>query len=206
MIKIENTEVYGWEAAIRGMRNPMNSWDKSDSVFGDVFFTLGENDLKLMHSLAKAGTDHSKFLRMINVTVDLCAPTFWWAEFDTYKVATVRNSCSKMHKIHVKPFDISDFTHEGCVEVGYAYHALLAVIKVCEQLRQDFNRTQDKKYWRALIELLPEGYNLKATVQMPYAVLNNMYWGRHLHKLTEWRTFCKWIEELPYFKEICIDE
>ena len=219
MIKIENIDVYGFEAAVRGMRNPLNSWDKSDSKFECDFYneelamidsipcvSIGNGDLALMRKLAKAGTDHSKYLRMINVTMDITAPTFWWAECDTYKVGTVRNSCSKMHKIHVKPFTIEDFSHEGCSEVEYAYGALLATIDICERLRRDFNETQDKKYWRALIELLPEGFNIKATLQVNYEVLRNMYFARENHKLVEWREFCKAIEELPYFKEIFLDE
>ena len=215
MIKLENTEVFGWEAAIRGMRNPMKSWDKSDSYWTHIEdaetletaplqFFVGENDLKLMQALSKGGSDHGKFLRMINVTVDITAPTVWWAEFDTYKIGTVRNSCSKMHKIHIKPFELSDFTHEGCLEVDYAFGSLLATIDTCERLRQDFNRTHDKKYWRALIELLPEGFNLKATVQLNYQVLKAMNSREH-HKLVEWHKLIDWRNELPYFKEICVD-
>ena len=219
MIKIENIDVYGWEAAIRGMRNSMNSWDKSDTIYGtyygkdengcEVFtkdgLTIGENDLALMKKLSAAGTDHAKFLRMINVTMDITSPTFWWSEFDTYKVSTVRNSCSKMHKIHIKPFEYDDFTHEGCDEVEYAKKALEETILVCERLRNDFNRTQEKKYWRALIELLPEGFNMRATVQLNYAVLKNMYFARRNHKLDEWRIFCETILSLPYFEAICVD-
>lgn len=217
MLKVEHTDVYGFESAIRGMRNPMNSWSKSDSYWTHIEnpetlntapfqFFLGENDLKLMKSLSKAGNDHAKFLRMINVTVDITAMQPWWSEFDTYKVGTVRNSCSKMHKIHVKPFELSDFTHEGCYEVEYAYGSLLSVIETCERLRQDFNRTKDKKYWRALIELLPEGYRMRATVQLNYQVLKSMYFARKNHKMDEWHTFCNWIETLPYFREICLEE
>lgn len=217
MIKLENYEVLGWEHAIRGMRNPMNSWEKSDSFFwntsshlgdawgfnetvkdSDVSVHIGQNDHELMTKLANAGTDHRKFMRMIAVYVDITAPTFWWSEFDTYKVGTVRNSCSKMHKIHIKPFDINDFTHEGCCLVPYAYEALVSTIETCERLRQDFNRTQDRKYWRALIELLPEGYNIRATVMFNYEVLANAYHSRKNHKVYEWREFCEWIETLPY--------
>jgi hypothetical protein len=216
MIQIDKTEVFGWEAAIRGLRNPMNSWDKSDSGYveledyekadtGDAFkYVIGLNDLKLMKTLSKAGPDHGKFLRMINVTFDITSMQPWWAEFDTYKVGSVRNSCSKMHKIHVKPFELADFSHEGCLEVDYAYDALLEVIEVCEKLRQDFNRTHEKKYWRALIELLPEGFNMRATVQLNYQVLKAMYNARKHHKLLEWHDFCAWCETLPYFKEICL--
>lgn len=201
MLKIENTEVHGWDAAIRGMRNPKNSWDLSDSDFGEV----GPNDLKLMKTLAYAGPDHGKFLRMITVTMDITAMQPWWFEFDTYKVGTVRNSCSKMHKIHVKQFEMDDFSHEGCDQVEYAFEALLAVVAACEKLRRDFNRTNEKKYWRALIELLPEGYNMRATVQLNYAVLKAMYHARKHHKLEEWHIFCAWIESLPYSELITGD-
>lgn len=203
MIKIENTHVDNIVRAVYSARNAMNSWDKSDSDWNTD--SLGENDLKLAKSLSKAGSDHGKFLRMITVTVDITAMQPWWAEFDTYKVGTVRNSCSKMHKIHVKPFELSDFTHEGCYKVDYAYGALLSVIETCERLRQDFNRTKDKKYWRALIELLPEGYRMRATVQLNYQVLKSMYFARRNHKLDEWHTLCDWIESLPYSELITGD-
>lgn len=206
MIKIENINVYGWEPAIRGMRNPMNSWDKYDTIFDGNKWCLGENDLKLMQSLSKAGTDHSKFLRMIVVTMDITAPQFWWAEADTYKVGTVRNSCSKMHRIHSKEFSHNDFSHEGIYEIPYAKDVFINVRSVCERLRKDFNETGNKKYWRALIELLPEGYNMRATVQLNYQVLKNMYWARRNHKLDCWVDFCKWIETLPYAKELICGE
>lgn len=209
MIKIENWDVYGWEAAIRGARNPMNSWKRSDSRFQPCAFgnpaQIGPSDLNLLKTLAKAGPDHGKFMRMITVTMDITAPTVWWQEFDTYKISTVRNSCSKMHKIHVKPFTLDDFSHEGCDEVDYARLTLVSVINTCEQLRRAFNETQDRKYWRALIELLPEGYNMRATVQLNYAVLRNMYHARKNHKLFEWRMFCEWIHSLPY-SELITDE
>lgn len=203
MIKIENTEVFGWEAAIRGARNPMNSWHLSDSdmsvsAIDEGWSWMGKNDLNLLRNLAKAGSDHGKFMRMINVTLDITCHQVWWAEFDTYKIATVRNSCSKMHKIHAKPFELDDISHEGCDQVEYAHSALVDVMSICERLRNDFNSTGEKKYWRALIELLPEGYNMRATVQLNYAVLKNMYHARRNHKLDEWHTFCDWIESLPY--------
>ena len=217
MIKIENINVYGWEAAIRGMRNPMNSWDKSDSFpcqlhyggscnncklngqcDGIRDFVVGPSDLKLMKNLGNAGDDHGKFLRMINVTMDISCHHAWWAEFDTYKVGTVRNSCSKMHKIHVKEFELQDFSHEGCSMVRYADEQLRNTIATCEVLRQDFNRTKDKAYWRALIELLPMGYNIKATVQLNYQVLKHIYHARKNHKVFEWRILCNLIESLPY--------
>ena len=220
MIKIENTDVYGFEAAIRGMRNPWNSWKKSDSEFEVDCVTcdnplypdcescpvannsdkslIGTADLALMKKLVSAGTDHSKFMRMINVTVDITAPMFWWSEYDTYKVGTVRNSCSKMHTIHIKPFDIDDFTHEGCDKIPAAIDTLMYVVGECEHLRKLYNDTEQKKYWRAIIELLPESFNMRATVQLNYAVLQNIYHSRRNHRLDEWHDFCRWVESLPY--------
>lgn len=203
MIKLEHTDVYGWEAAVRGMRNPMNSWAKSDTEYcdrGGVFRVpkIGKNDLDLMKRLAKGGSVHAKYRRMINVTVDITCHHTWWAEFDTYKVGTVRNSCSKMHKIHVAPFTLDNFSHEGCKEIPFVLAHLERTVAILEDLRQKFNETQDRTYWRAIIELLPMGYNLKATVQLNYEVLVGMYRDRKNHKLTEWREFCKWIESLPY--------
>ena len=204
MIEFENVEVFGWEAAIRGMRNPLNSWDKSDSNF-NVYLTLkdriGNNDLKLMKSLVKAGTDHSKFMRMITVTVDITAPLYWWKEFDTYKVGTVRNSCSTMHKIHSKEIALDDFSIDDFdVEDGEIFlsDCFKNVVADCEMLRKLFVETGNKKYWRGLIQLLPSSYNQRATVQLNYAVLRNMYHSRKNHKLDCWRTFCEWIESLPY--------
>lgn len=219
MLVIENTEVFGWEAAIRGARNPMNSWDRMDSNWGlkedpsminpndEVYFFVGNNDMKLLKNLAKAGSDHAKYLRMINVTMDITAMQPWWMEFDTYKIATVRNSCSKMHKIHVKPFTIDDFEHRGIDEVGGGVKAaFLHTIEVCDWLREEFNRTQDRKYWRALIELLPEGYRMRATVQLNYEVLRHQYHARKNHKLVEWHEYCDWIKTLPYAEELIIGE
>ena len=207
MIKIDNTEVYGFEAAIRGMRNPMNSWDRSDSdcktIIRDngkyVEDFIGDNDLKLMRHLAKSGPVHAKYRRMITVTCDITAPMFWWAEFDTYKVGTVRNSCSKMHKIHSKELLNEDFSCEGCREIGsWATLCFVTVQNTCNKLREKYNETKEKKYWRALIELLPESYNQRATVQLNYEVLAGMYYWRKDHKLDEWRMFCEWVESLPY--------
>ena len=213
MIKIEKTEVVGWEAAIRGMRNAKNSWDKSDSrevTVADYMSSLtpwdlinshviGPNDHELMKKLAKAGTDHRKFMRMIVVYADITAMQPWWSEFDTYKVGTVRNSCSKMHKIHVKEFTEDDFEHKGIDECGdFTKNVFKVVVEQCEVLRQKFNVTQEKKYWRALIELLPEGYRMKATIMLNYEVLANIYKSRKNHKLDDWVEFCKWIESLPY--------
>ena len=223
MIRIENTEVFGWEAAIRGMRNPMNSWDKSDSYWGlwedespinpcdEPFFFVGENDLKLMKNLSKAGSDHGKFLRMINVTVDITAPLYWYKEFDTYKVGTVANSCSTMHKIHAKEFTLDDFSHEhlydGCEDgTGddeFLYH-LERIVDVLNFARMKFLNTKDKKYWWQMIQLLPSSYNQRRTVQLNYQVLKSMYFARRNHKLDEWRDLCKWMEGLPYFQEVCI--
>lgn len=216
MIKIERTEVYGWESAIHGMRNPMNSWDKSDSCYLTINeiaghpcddglqkeFVIGDNDLKLMKQLVKAGTDHSKFMRMINVTCDITAPLYWWKEFDTYKIGTVRNSCSTMHTIHKKEFTLDDFSHEHLetiYEVPCNYLGVLGfVLDELNKARELFIETKDKKYWWQMIQLLPSSYNQKATVQMNYQVLRNIYRVRKNHKLDEWREFCHWIESLPY--------
>ena len=215
MIKIEHTDVYGWKAAIRGMRNPKNSWSKSDTRFnweiGD--YAVGRDDLKLMNTLAKAGSDHGKFLRMINVTVDITAPLYWWKEFDTYKVGTVANSCSTMHKIHAKEFTLDDFSHEHlgvshaegvCGDWNFEYF-LLETIRGLNGAREVYLRTKDKRYWWQMIQLLPTSYNQKRTVQLNYEVLRNIYNARKNHKLDEWKTLCEWIERLPYFKEIVLN-
>lgn len=234
MIKIENVEIYGFEAAIRGMRNPMNSWDKSDSYWTYIedsqtgltaksHFFIGDNDLKLMKQLSKAGNDHAKYLRMINVTLDITAPLYWWKEFDTYKVGTVANSCSTMHKIHAKEFTLDDFSCEhllcdlvreadgassGATQWGLecfvAADVLELTIDMLNQYRELFVETKDKKYWWQMIQLLPSSYNQKRTVQLNYQVLKNMYHSRRHHKLDEWHTLCDWMEELPYFKEVCL--
>lgn len=204
MIKFENTSVYGWESAIRGMRNPMNSWDKSDSIIDHIGLAeIGENDLKLMKQLVKAGTDHSKFMRMITVTVDITAPLYWWKEFDTYKVGTVRNSCSTMHKIHEKEFTFDDFSHEHLLDDSFDIYAPMNVLEniivALNFHREQFNRTKDKKHWYQMIQLLPSSYNQRATVQLNYTVLRNMYHSRKNHKLDEWsQGFTKWVESLPY--------
>lgn len=204
MIIIENTHVDNVVRAVYSARNAMNSWNRSDSDWNAD--ALGKNDLMLAKQLSEAGNDHAKFLRMINVTMDITAPHFWWAEFDTYKVGTVRNSCSKMHKIHVKEFIIDDFSTESIEECGgRTIEVFISVLNELERLRRLFNETQEKKYWRAIIELLPMGYNLKATVQLNYQVLKNMYFARRNHKLDEWRIFCKTILSLPYFEAICVD-
>lgn len=214
MIKIENIDVYGFDAAIRGMRNPLNSWDKSDSTFDDYFadylpdtvrtipsVKIGENDLKLMKKLSKAGNDHAKFLRMINVTMDIVAPIYWVAEHDTYKIGTVRNSCSFMHKGVSKPFELSDFTIEsGCES------EILKIIETLNYLRGLYLETKDFKYFRMIRQILPQGYNIRYTWQANYQVLKSIYFARKDHRLDEWKTFCKYLETLPYFKEICIGE
>nr|DAD87627.1 MAG TPA: hypothetical protein [Siphoviridae sp. ctoMB99] len=209
MIKIENTEVYGWKASIRGLRNPMNSWDKSDTLFDGNMFCMGDNDLKLMKCLAKAGSDHRKFLRMITVTVDITAPIYWWKEFDTYKVGTVANSCSTMHKIHAKEFTLDDFSHEHLTPAAIA--ALSTVVERLNFARKQFlkGRTDSdfgmpcaKDYWWDMIQLLPASYNQRRTVQLNYEVFANIYFARRNHKLDEWHTFCDWILKLPYFEEI----
>ena len=209
MIKIENVDVFGFDVAIRGMRNPLNSWNKSDSGWESdktsvVEFKIGENDLKLMKNLSKAGNDHAKYLRMINVTMDINAPLYWWKEFDTYKVGTVANSCSTMHKIHAKEFTLDDFSHEHLNPFSVA--VLNRVIGELNRNREYFLEDKEKKDWWQLIQLLPSSYNQRRTVQLNYQVLKNMYLSRKHHKLDEWVEFCKWCETLPYFNEICIQK
>ena len=212
MIKIENVEVTGWEHAIRGMRNPMNSWDKSDTKWVDynsnidafidmdvdnMFIkVVGENDFDLMKKLTKAGTDHRKFMRMIVMYVDVTAPLCWWKEFDTYKVGTVRNSCSTMHKITDKEFTLDDFSYEY---MSYdMVDVLNKIIEVLNIRRDDFLETKQKMFWWDVIQILPSSYNQRSTVMLNYEVLRNIYHARKNHKLDEWRAFCKWIESLPY--------
>lgn len=234
MVKIENVEVTGWEAAIRGMRNPMNSWQLSDShpclakvlesdcemvmnehepanecndgAFG---FCIGEKDFALMSRLRNAGTDHRKFMRMITVYADITAPLYWLKEFDTYKVGTVANSCSTMHKIADREFAFDDFSHEKlinslCMEIQEQHirispmQALATTIECLNSYRDLYLQTKDKKYWWQMIQLLPSSYNQRRTVMLNYEVLANIYKSRHNHKLDEWREFCTWIETLPY--------
>lgn len=242
MIKFENTEVLGWEHAIRGMRNPMNSWDKSDSFFCQKpdekcsvcegrhtdqcynGFVLGPNDLDLMKRLRNAGTDHRKFMRMIVVYADLTAPMYWWSEYDTYKIGTVANSTSKMHKIHAKEFTLEDFSTEHLIDdplqafslcdtagnfTGFDMNSKEIIQFLCNVLnyyRQKYLETKDKKYWWQMIQLLPSSYNQRRTVQMNYEVLANIYKSRKDHKLDEWREFCEWIEGLPYSELITVEE
>lgn len=211
MIKIENTITPSneqWLAIINGMRNPLNSWDRIDSKpLTDGNIEIGENDLKLMKQLAKAGTDHRKFMRMITVYADITAPRYYWTEFDTYKVGTVANSCSTMHTIHKKEFTIDDFSHDKIMlaevelfnrTVNLAFDNLIQTISTLNSYRQWYLETKDKRYWDAMIQLLPQSYNQKRTVMLNYEVLANMYHSRKSHKLDEWRTFCKWVDSLPY--------
>lgn len=212
MIDIFNIETFGWEAAVRGMRNPLNSWAKSDSRWEWVegkslinpndegmMYIVGDQDFKLMKSLVKAGSDHSKFLRMIGISMDIVSHQVWWAEFDTYKVGTVRDSCSKMHTIHVKSFEPDDFSHEGIDEVGGTTKVqFMNTLAELEHIRVMFNKTKEKKYWRAIIELLPSGYNMRATVTLNYAVARNQYHARKNHKLDEWHDYCDILKNLPY--------
>lgn len=195
MIKIDKVEVYGWKAAIHGMRNPMNSWNKSDTDW-DGEFVAGENDLALMTKLARAGSDHRKFMRMIVVTMDILAPLYWWKEYDTYKVGTVANSCSTMHKIHAKKFTLDDFSHDHLSESSLK--ALNCLIEVLNTEREEFLSTKDKAHWWQMIQLLPSSYNQMRTVQVNYEVLAHMYHSRKDHKLDEWRSFCETVRALPY--------
>lgn len=243
MIKFENVETYGWDAAIRGMRNPMNSWEKNDSKFCNMydigeycpessecpfmcgnnkhkannsqFVYIGPNDYELMMKLRKAGTDHRKFMRMITVYVDITAPLYWWKEFDTYKVGTVANSCSTMHKLTEKEFTLDDFSHEHLLDDGYITHndygylspifCLKEQIYTLNMFREMYLKTKDKKWWWQMIQLLPSSYNQKRTVMLNYEVLANIYKSRKDHKLDEWVDFCKWICTLSYSELITGD-
>ena len=234
MIKIENFEVVGMEHAIRGMRNPMNSWEKSDSEYhidcdrtpcgecpineekrrGNYEYCsdalavcdskVGPNDLTLMKKLTAGGPVHAKYRRMIAVYLDITAPLYWWKEFDTYKVGTVANSCSTMHKIHDKEFTLEDFSHEHLLE--HAIASLEDTIIDLNEYRVFYLETEDKKYWWQMIQLLPSSYNQKRTIMLNYEVLTGIYESRKNHKLDEWREFCKWIEQLPYSEIITGEE
>ena len=198
MITFEKTHIYGWEAAIRGMRNPMNSWDNSDTQFlydGRYVKGLGEKDYTLMKKLADKGPVHGKFMRMITVTVDIVAPLYWWKEFDTYKVGTVRNSCSTMHKIAEKTFTLDDFSHEHLCESSR--HIMLDIVDALNYWRKLYIDEPHPVYWWQMIQLLPSSYNQRSTVQMNYAVLQHIYPDRKNHKLDEWQDFCRWIRTLP---------
>ena len=214
-IRIDNVDVYGFEAAIRGMRSPKNSWAKSDSCWSSPnengtdkpMYIIGENDLKLMHTLAAAGQDHGKFLRMIHVQLDVTAPLYWHKEADQYKVGTVTDSCSTMHKIHAKEFDVNDFSHEHVEELtgddyNMSYDFLLRTVDILNYYRKKFLETGDKVYWWQLIQLLPSSFNQRRTWDLNYAVLRNIYHARKGHRLDEWKTMLEWIETLPYAKEL----
>ena len=196
MIKIENIDVYGFEGAIRGTRNPMNSWHLMDSCYNNGEFEIGEKDYDLLRRLTIAGPEHRKWNRMVTVTMDITAPLYWWKEYDTYKVATVANSCSTMHKIQAKEFTLDDFSCEHLEE--YPKWLLSEVILELNKNREDFNKTKDKDYWWQMIQLLPSSYNQKRTVHLNYETLGAMYKQRKHHKLDEWREFCSVIEGLPY--------
>lgn len=214
MILITNTRIYGWESAIRGMRNPMNSWEKSDTHFtkeGNLIGGLGKNDYTLAKKLADTGQVHGKYLRMITVTADITAPLYWWKEFDTYKVGTVSNSCSTMHKIHSKPFQMDDFSHEHLSLYAKSetwsvmidkkitpWRWLELTIELLNAYREKYLATMDKFWWWQMIQTLPSSYNQKRTIQMNYAVLKEIYEYRKNHKLDEWKDFCSWIEKMPY--------
>lgn len=206
MIKLERTSVMNFENAIRGARNPMNSWDRMDSHYDENNnFILGENDLSLATKLRNAGTaDHRKFLRQIFVSVDITAPLYWWKEYDTYKVATTANSTSTMHKIHSKPFELDDFSHEHLTK--YGLETLKELIKALEKFRLWYNDDMGnpKQEWYNIIQLLPTSYNQLRTCSLNYETLINIYKSRKNHKLDEWKEFCKWIESLPYSKELII--
>lgn len=229
MIKFENTETVGWEHAIRGMRNPMNSWEKSDTGWvedsldenspSDYFDynydwrtakVIGPNDLDLMTRLRNAGTDHRKFMRMLVVYVDITAPLYWWKEFDTYKVGTVANSCSTMHKIHAKEFTLDDFSLEHCemLTMDVFVQHIIPTLNIYRKLFcgiESGNRKGQKSDWWQMIQLLPSSYNQKRTVMLNYEVLTNMYHARKTHKLDEWHDLCRWVETLPCAKELILD-
>ena len=219
MLKIENFEVLGWEHSIRGMRNPMNSWDKSDSNFFDdseghvcnicqghgpmSLIEIGPNDYALMKNLRNAGTDHRKFMRMITVYLDITAPFYWWKEYSTYKVGTVANSCSTMHKIHAKEFTLEDFS---CEKLYDPLGDLRPIVDRLNVYRERYLKTKDKNDWWQMIQLLPTSYNQKRTVMLNYEVLANIYKSRKHHRLDEWHTLCDWISELPYSELITGEE
>lgn len=203
MITIERTSIMNFENAIRGARNPMNSWNRMDSFYDEQGnFIMGPNDLNLAQRLARAGSDHRKFIRQIFVSVDFTAPLYWWKEYDTYKVATVANSTSTMHKIASKPFTLDDFSHERMNT--QAQEALAHTVSVLEDLRKDYLETKDKETWYSMIQLLPSSYHQMRTCTLNYETLMNIYYARRNHKLDEWHTVCDWIASLPYAKELIL--
>lgn len=206
MISLSNAVVFGWHSAIMGMRNPMNSWVKSDSAFfSDFSCKIGQNDLALMKALIKSGTEHRKFLRMLHVQMDIEAPLYWWKEFETYKIGTVSNSCSTMHKIAANEFTLDDFSHEHIGDVPNCdpmyYAALEGTIMALNEARRCFIDTKDKKFWWQMIQLLPSSYNQLRTVDLNYEVLLNQYFQRKDHKLDEWRIYCEQIKCFPYLND-----
>lgn len=203
MIKFENSNIYNLENAIRGMRNPLNSWNRSDSITKNGEFKLGANDLDLATRLKNAGPEHRKYLRQIFVSVDIDAPLYWWKQFDTYKIGTTSNSCSTMHTISKKPLELDNFSFEGLNDIGIKMDGYVKFLNV---LIERFNATGDKKFWEALIKCLPESLNQKRTVTMNYEVLSNMYQQRKNHKLKEWHAMCDWIKTLPYANELIIGQ
>ena len=203
MIKLERTSVMNLENAMRGARNPMNSWNRMDSFYDeDGNYVLGPNDLGLAKRLRRAGSDHRKYIRQVFVSVDITAPMYWWKEYDTYKVATVANSTSTMHKIHSKPFELDDFSHDHLTKDSLEFMGV--IIDRLESIRQKFVAEKKKEDWYDLIQLLPSSYNQMRTCTMNYETLVNIYFARRNHKLQEWHTFCHWIESLPYAKELII--
>ena len=205
MLKCERTSVMNIENAIRGARNPMNSWDRMDSSYNeDGEYILGPNDLGLAKRLRKAGGDHRKYIRQIFVSVDITAPLYWWKEYDTYKVSTVANSTSTMHKIHSKPFELSDFSHDHMTEQTLVF--MESVVAELEKIRLRYLENKNKDDWYDMIRLLPSSYNQMRTCTLNYETLINMYFARKNHKLVEWHTFCQWVESLPYGKELILLE
>lgn len=208
MILVENERVMNMDNAFRGLRNPMNSWDKSDSDFNSEEPIIGKEDLNLAQRMIKAGNSDSKFMRQILVSMDITAPLYWWKECDQYKVGTVTNSCSTMHKLASRPICLSDFSFDGQIEVPEERYVtdIITILDICEYNRLQYIKTGDKGYWRRLIQVLPESYNQKRTWTANYQVLRAIYFDRRTHKLQEWRDFCKYIENMPYAEElICYD-
>lgn len=204
MVKLEKTSVVNLENAMRGARNPMNSWARADSYYDeDRNYILGPNDLDLARRLAKAGPDHRKFIRQIFVSVDITAPLYWWKEYDTYKVATVANSTSTMHKIHSKAFEESDFSTDHMTDESKKH--FLDFVAYMEEVRKKFVETKDKTYWYDLIQMLPSSYNQLRTCSLNYETLSNIYYARKAHKLEEWHILCDWIKTLPYAGDIIIN-
>ncbi len=205
MIQLERTSVFNLENAMRGARNPMNSWNRMDSYYDENHeYVLGPNDLSLAMRLRKAGSDHRKFIRQIMVSVDITAPLYWWKEYDTYKVATVANSTSTMHKIHAKPFELDDFSHDHLSENGLK--VLNLIIANLEEIRLRYIESKNREDWYDMIQLLPSSYNQMRTCTLNYETLVNIYYARRNHKLEEWHRFCDWIGNLPYAKELIIAE